>query len=514
MHHPDQLVGTTLGGKYRLDALLGAGAYGAVYRGWHLPLDLAVAVKVAFRVEGSFGKRFKREARTLMKLHHPHIVRVYDYDHDESGLVYLVQEFVSGQTLKGVLVEHGPLPPMLVARIGAQILGALGAAHAVGIIHRDVKLDNVMLAGPLDPPSIRLLDFGVAKLKQRDGDASELTQTGGILGTPAYMAPEQIHGEPVKASDLYAVGVVMHYLLTGERPFPYGVPRVYIAHLQDPPPPLPPSVPPALARVIERALAKSTDERYATADEMAAELWTMLGTMPPASASSGPMLIAAPTPSVGPGGSPTISEHPAELSVSDLLDATHTSTETRGAVIEVEATPSDTQRRSGWLVAGSAVAVVLAAALMLPFGEQPLTADVDARVLAGLDAAADAAPSPDMAPPPDVGLPDGRPVDTSAPDAARLDAAPPAPTPDAAPRPAERPSRKARRRRAGPPPPPPPPPVERALRDARAALGDCECEDAARHIAKVEALAPSRAAQIRSDYVRKCQVPGLPGSCK
>ncbi|MEZ4432789.1 MAG: serine/threonine-protein kinase [bacterium] len=279
IREPERLVGTTLGGKYRLDELLGAGAFGAVFRGWHLRLDLPVAVKVAFRVEGAFGKRFRREARTLMRLHHPHIVRVYDYDREPDGLSYLVQEFVAGRTLKAVLADVGPLPPAVVVEIGCQTLSALAVAHAEGIVHRDVKLENLMLAGDLVPPSIRLLDFGVAKLRQGDAEVSELTQTGGSLGTPAYMAPEQIRGEPVPSSDLYAVGVTLYYLLTGRRPFPQRAPEVYLAHMTQPPPPLPPSVPEEVARVVHRALAKTPEERHASALEMMAALGASLPTL-------------------------------------------------------------------------------------------------------------------------------------------------------------------------------------------------------------------------------------------
>lgn len=297
MKRSEALLGVTLGGKYRIDAPLGSGAHGAVYRGWHLLLDLPVAIKVAFHQSGAREQRFRSEARTLMRFSHPHVVRVYDYAREPDGLAYLVQEFVEGQTLGDVLASNGPLDAELVIEIGLQCLSALGAAHARGVIHRDVKLANVMLRYDGDRPSVRLLDFGIAKLLDAaEDDDAGLTEAGGALGTPAFMAPEQIRGRPVPASDLYAVGVVLYCLLTGTKPFPQKAPQVYMAHMHEPVPALPASVPAALGAIVRQAMAKTLDRRFRSADEMSAALravaasWTrrsMRLVVPPDAASAG-----------------------------------------------------------------------------------------------------------------------------------------------------------------------------------------------------------------------------------
>jgi CRP-like cAMP-binding protein len=299
----EALLGVTLGGKYRIDAPLGSGAHGAVYRGWHLLLDLPVAIKVAFHQSGAREQRFRSEARTLMRFSHPHVVRVYDYAREPDGLAYLVQEFVEGRTLGDLLVSNGPLDAELVIEIGLQCLSALGAAHARGIIHRDVKLDNLMLRYDGDRPSVRLLDFGIAKLLDTDDDDG-LTEVGGALGTPAFMAPEQINGRPVPASDLYAVGVMLYCLLTGTKPFPQKAPQVYMAHLNEPVPALPASVPAALGAIVRQAMAKTLDRRFRSADEMSAALravaasWTRRSMRLAVLPESGP---AGSTSSTGPG---------------------------------------------------------------------------------------------------------------------------------------------------------------------------------------------------------------------
>lgn len=271
MKRSDHLVGRTLGGRYRVDAKIGEGAHGAVFRGWHLALELPVAIKVAYHSDGTLGQRFRREARTLMKLSHPHVVRVYDYAREPDGLAWLAQEFVPGQSLQQILQRDGPLDPELVVDIGLQTLSALAAAHARGIVHRDVKLSNIMLDTSGAAPAVRLLDFGVAGLGAED-DLAQLTADGGVVGTPAFMAPEQIHGAPVAASDLYALGIVLFCLLTGHKPYPQAVHKVFMAHMNDPIPPLPRAVPGALAAVVRQAMAKTLDRRYRSADEMAAAL--------------------------------------------------------------------------------------------------------------------------------------------------------------------------------------------------------------------------------------------------
>ncbi len=291
-NEPGSLVGIILDGKYRLDGLLGAGGFGAVYRGWHLLLDVPVAVKVAFRIDGARGRRFRREARTLMTLSHPQIVRMYDYGRDREGHVYMVQSFVEGQPLNDVVAELGPLPTETVVELGLQALAALEYAHAHGVVHRDVKPANLMLGGTVDRPTLKLLDFGIAKMQGAVRDESDLTRPGGAPGTPAYMAPEQIEGRAEPASDLYALGGTLFLLTTGRKPYPLPAPRALVAHLSDPVPELPCGVDAGLAEVIRRAMAKRPAERYLTAADMASAL-SAVGRSLPGSGPSGRPLAAA-----------------------------------------------------------------------------------------------------------------------------------------------------------------------------------------------------------------------------
>lgn len=271
MKRSEKLIGHVLGGRYRVDARVGEGAHGAVFRGWHLALDLPVAIKVAYHSDGVLGERFRREARTLMKLSHPHVVRVYDYAREPDGVAWLAQEFVPGRSLQDILASDGVFDPELAVEIGLQTLSALAAAHARGIVHRDVKLSNIMLDTATGTPAVRLLDFGVARLETEE-DPAQLTADGGVVGTPAFMAPEQIHGAAVPASDLYALGIVLFCLLTGHKPYPHTIHKVLMAHVNDPVPPLPRGVPGPLAAVVRQAMAKTLDRRYRSADEMAAAL--------------------------------------------------------------------------------------------------------------------------------------------------------------------------------------------------------------------------------------------------
>ncbi|MCA9541427.1 MAG: serine/threonine protein kinase, partial [Myxococcales bacterium] len=278
-------VDRVLGGKYRVDELLGMGGFGAVYRGWHLLLDVPVAIKIAFHFDGTPSQRFRREARTLMRLRHPHIVRVYDYGREEDGRTYMVQEFVEGLPLDTVIGALGPLDPATAIRVALQTLDALGEAHRSGVVHRDVKPGNLMVRDHPDGVWVQLLDFGVAQVDGSvdallDDASPERTRPGAALGTPAYMAPEQIQGRAAPASDLYALGVTLFRVLTGRCPFPQPAPAVYLAHLGEPVPALPSTVPAALAAVIHRAMAKAPADRYPSAEAMAAALEAALETLP------------------------------------------------------------------------------------------------------------------------------------------------------------------------------------------------------------------------------------------
>lgn len=274
-------VNTVLGGKYRVDQLVGLGGFGAVYRGWHLLVDVPVAIKIALPADATLAGRLRREAQTLMTLRHPHIVRVYDFGEDD-GRIYMVQELIDGRPLDAVVEALGPLDPAVVVRIALQTLDALDAAHRRGVVHRDVKPGNLMVQDGPDGVAVQLVDFGAAETEA--GAARRVTpiESGAPLGTPAYVAPEQIQGRGEPASDLYALGGTLFRLLTGRDPYPVSAPAVYRAHLEEPVPTLPPAVPEALAAVVRRALAKRPADRFASAASMAAALRVAGAELPPA----------------------------------------------------------------------------------------------------------------------------------------------------------------------------------------------------------------------------------------
>jgi len=265
------LTGQTLG-HYRLVRRLGAGGMGTVYLGEQTRIGARVAVKVLHPHLGrdeSLRARFYAEARTVNVVGHPNIVHIFDINEAPGGIHYFVMEY-----LEGVPMSHLPRPmsPGPLVSLLAQACDALDAAHRCGVVHRDLKPDNLFVvrhAG--EPPSLRVLDFGVAKAR-RPHPGEDETAAGIILGTPAYMAPEQSAGQPVDGrADIYALAVTAYYLATGQLPFERGQ-MVELALGTGPvgaPPPhlLVPGVPPALSEVLLRALARRCEDRYATALE-------------------------------------------------------------------------------------------------------------------------------------------------------------------------------------------------------------------------------------------------------
>ncbi len=261
-----------LGGRYRIEARIGAGGMAEVYRGLDPVLNRTVAIKVLmpqFARDTSFVARFRREAQAAARLNHPNIVGVFDTGAD-GDTQYIVMEFVEGRTLADVLAAGRKPTPMQSVELAQRIGQALSIAHAQGIVHRDIKPANVMVTRE---GKVKVMDFGIARMQTLE----TAPQTSSVLGTPTYLSPEQAQGQAVDArSDIYSLGVVLYELLAGRPPFTGDSP-VAIAYKQvneTPPPPgtLNPDVPPRLNAVVMKALAKNPANRYQDAEAMVADL--------------------------------------------------------------------------------------------------------------------------------------------------------------------------------------------------------------------------------------------------
>src|SRR5919199_1415298 len=254
--------------SYTLFEPVGHGGMAVVYRARQESLDRTVAVKVLsenLAASTEFMERFRREARTAANLRHPNVITVHDFGEDERGVPYLVLEHIDGPTLADVMdagLDDARIPDLL-----DQVAAGLDYAHARGVIHRDVKPGNVLIG---DDGRAVLTDFGLAWLLE----GAHLTLTGGVIGTPEYMSPEQATGEPIDhRSDVYALGVVLYEMLVGERPFVAETPiGVLLKHLREPAPSVldaRPELPAAVGAVLDRALRKAPAERFSSAGELA-----------------------------------------------------------------------------------------------------------------------------------------------------------------------------------------------------------------------------------------------------
>lgn len=268
------LIGTLLGGRYRVEALVGMGGMGAVYRAEHVHMRKAVAVKVLHREMTLLPEvvaRFEREAVAAGRIEHPHVVAATDLGRLEDGSFYMVLEFVEGQGLGALIRGQGALSEERALPIARQIADALSAAHAADIVHRDLKPENVMLVeqdGPKD--LVKVLDFGIAKIQLGASGEPALTQLGSVFGTPEYMAPEQAQGLPVDArADLYAVGLILYEMLSGQSPFRHEELVVTLTRqITMDPPPLPASVSRGTRALVAALLRKNPEERVQTALEL------------------------------------------------------------------------------------------------------------------------------------------------------------------------------------------------------------------------------------------------------
>jgi eukaryotic-like serine/threonine-protein kinase len=259
--------------RYVLAESLGSGGMAEVYLAHDEVLDRDVALKVLrsqYVRDEEFAERFRREARSAASLSHPNIVQVYDRGECEDGTCYIAMEYVSGGTLKKRIEEKGPFEPRKAAAVAAQIADALGEAHERGVIHRDIKPQNVLVTSSGD---LKVTDFGIA----RAASAVTISVTNAVFGTAGYISPEQALGEPVSpASDLYSLGVILYEMLTGELPYkadnPMAVCMKHVTEPLRPPRRLNPAIPEEMNALVVKLLAKDPAERYGSAAELLADL--------------------------------------------------------------------------------------------------------------------------------------------------------------------------------------------------------------------------------------------------
>jgi serine/threonine-protein kinase len=267
-------VGVTIGDRYRIDRVLGEGGTGVVWEATHVVMRRRVAIKALKSTDEEAQRRFFREARVTANLRHPHIVEVHDlFVIPETSTPVMVMELLSGAPLSRFLVEGEALGVTQVARIFVQVVSAVGAAHTVGVVHRDLKPENVFLVGDspsLDDPRVKVLDFGLAKLTATEGDVAStgrLTKSGFVLGTPLYMAPEQVATDPDvdTRTDVWALGVMLYEALAGVRPIEAKNLTSLVRAIADPKiVPLQkraPSLPKGLAKLVGKMLSKSKKDR-------------------------------------------------------------------------------------------------------------------------------------------------------------------------------------------------------------------------------------------------------------
>jgi serine/threonine-protein kinase len=284
---PDPMLGKLLGETYRITRVVGEGGMGRVYEARHLRLkERRFAVKclhTELARNPEMSARFLREAETASSIKHPNVVDVFDVHHSD-GTPYMVGEFLEGEELADYVARKGPLDARMAAKVTRQVCRALAAAHERGIIHRDMKPENIFVlassiagveTGTARSLEVKVLDFGISKAGP--SDTSHLTRTGVIMGTPSYMSPEQARGRQVDArADVYSVGACLYFMVTGRRPFDSDDPTSTISMVltEDPvrPREIDERIPEGVELIIQRAMAKDANDRYATMTELEAAL--------------------------------------------------------------------------------------------------------------------------------------------------------------------------------------------------------------------------------------------------
>jgi eukaryotic-like serine/threonine-protein kinase len=277
---PDPLLGRVIAERFRITSLIARGGMGKVYRAEQSPLGRLCAIKVLNPnyngdADPEFHRRFFREASITSKITHPNSVTIFDYGKTDDDIYYMAMEYLEGQTLHQALREVGTMPEDRVARIAAQICRALREAHALGVIHRDLKPANIFLSRHGDDEDfVKVLDFGLVKhITERPEE--QLTQTGLFMGSPKYMAPEQIQGGVVDfRTDIYSLGIIMYEMLAGKVPFERATSvNILMAHVGEPPPPMREVNPnlicsPSFEELVMRCIAKDPEERWSSMDQV------------------------------------------------------------------------------------------------------------------------------------------------------------------------------------------------------------------------------------------------------
>lgn len=301
----NDLMGQVIADRYHITKKLGEGGMGQVYLAEHVKMGRRCAIKIM--TPGTMSdpeaiSRFNREAANASRISHPNVCAIYDFGETSDGLIYLAMELIEGTSLTGLLEETGTLPLARAATMIQQCAEALQVAHDLGIVHRDLKPDNIMVSTARGKDTVKVVDFGIAKaIGGDDGGAQKVTKTGFVVGTPEYMSPEQLSGDPVDGrSDNYSLGLVFYRMLTGVSPFPADSQQeTMIKRLTDDPIPLAaacPEVrfPPQVQRVLDRALMRNPNDRYKNAGEFARDVRGL------ATQSTGPVDVEAGTQKVRP----------------------------------------------------------------------------------------------------------------------------------------------------------------------------------------------------------------------
>jgi serine/threonine protein kinase len=369
----DRLIGQVLAGKYRIEDKIDEGGMGCVYRATHVLMEKVIAVKVlhpALAADDKIVARFTREAKAASRISHPHAINVTDFGESENGIVYLVMEYLRGRTLKDIVRSGGPMTLARTVEIVRQVAGALDAAHAEGVVHRDLKSDNIMLDEATGGDWAKVLDFGIAKIQQSERSVHEtdpgLTAPNLIIGTPQYMSPEQCsQASDIDArSDIYSFGVIIYEMLAGHVPFKGDSPTaIMMKHIQDPPPSIldeRKDLPAEVGPVIARALAKRPEDRFQTASELSLALAEAAAEVPSASAA-----VAAAVLDTERIGSPTSPNEPARTTVArdDDDEATVVSADdaragNTGEELPPPVAPLPEPSFNPWRIAVPAIAVV------------------------------------------------------------------------------------------------------------------------------------------------------------